>query len=193
MNGSSASTTATSTSSRLATYRLAVCEPQHGTAAQLAGETGGDRRLPGTGRHCVQGDEQRHAAIQQHDGMSVMADAVEEIEGTRVLVVEADGPAVRSGQDLLELLGAAYFDSPAWIAVPVGRLPDEFFDLGTGIAGEIVQKCANYRVGFAVLGDISRFTAASTALTALVAESNRGRQTWFLTDLAELEERLSGS
>jgi len=119
-----------------------------------------------------------------------MTDAVERIEGAPVLVAGADGPAVRDGQGVLDLLGAAYFDPPQWMAVPAGRLTDEFFDLSTGVAGDIVQKCVNYRVGLVVLGDISRFTAASTALTALVAESNRGRQTWFLEDLAEFRDRL---
>jgi hypothetical protein len=43
-----------------------------------------------------------------------------------------------------------------------------------------------------VLGDISRHTEASSALRDFVRECNRGRQTWFLTDVEELRERLKG-
>ena len=49
----------------------------------------------------------------------------------------------------------------------------------------------NYRLKFAVLGDISEHVAASDALRDFVYESNNGRQIWFLPDEQALEQRLT--
>ena len=40
---------------------------------------------------------------------------------------------------------------------------------------------------------VTGFVAASSALRDFVYESNRGRQVWFVTDRAELKQRLTGS
>jgi hypothetical protein len=107
-----------------------------------------------------------------------------------VLVCEPDGPRLRGDRDALDLLGEAFGRGATWVAVPAERFHDDFFVLRTGVAGEIVQKFVNYRLGLAIVGDISRFTEASSALRAWVLESNRGRHIWFVRDLAELAERL---
>ncbi|MEU3616305.1 DUF4180 domain-containing protein [Streptomyces sp. NPDC006872] len=49
----------------------------------------------------------------------------------------------------------------------------------------------NYRLGLAVVGDISRHTDAGTALQDLVRESNRGTQLWFLPHIDALRTRLA--
>jgi Domain of unknown function (DUF4180) len=77
------------------------------------------------------------------------------------------------------------------VALPAGRLDDRFYDLRTGLAGEVLQKFVNYRVRLVVLGDISAHTAASDALRDLVRESNRGDHIWFVTDLDELDTRFA--
>jgi hypothetical protein len=45
-------------------------------------------------------------------------------------------------------------------------------------------------VRLAIVGDVSAYVAASTALRALVLESNRGNQVWFVADFDELDNRL---
>ncbi|NUO96987.1 MAG: DUF4180 domain-containing protein [Nonomuraea sp.] len=106
-----------------------------------------------------------------------------------VHLCEPDGPSLREGGDALDLIGAAWGESATWVAVPAGRLHDDFFALSTGVAGEFAQKFVNYRIGLAVVGDISAFTAASSALRAWVEESNRGSHIWFVRDLEELAAR----
>ncbi|MFI9837394.1 DUF4180 domain-containing protein [Nonomuraea sp. NPDC051941] len=108
----------------------------------------------------------------------------------RVYVCEPHGEPLRETRDALDLLGEAFGRGASWVAVPAGRLHDDFFALRTGVAGEIAQKFVNYRVGLAVVGDISRFTAASSALRDWVFESNRGGHIWFVGDLEELAARL---
>ncbi|TMR07208.1 DUF4180 domain-containing protein [Nonomuraea turkmeniaca] len=106
-------------------------------------------------------------------------------------VCEPDGPLLRDERDALDLIGAAWGHGAAWVAVPAGRLHEDFFSLRTGVAGEIAQKFVNCRIGLAIVGDISRFTAASEALRAWVLESNRGDHIWFVHDLEELAARRS--
>ena len=54
-----------------------------------------------------------------------------------------------------------------------------------------MQKFVNYRMGLAVIGDISAHTAVSAALADFVWEANRGRRLWFLPDLDALSARLA--
>jgi hypothetical protein len=93
---------------------------------------------------------------------------------------------VRGEGDVLDVIIEAGQQGARWVAIPVSRLGEEFFQLRTGVAGAILQKFVNYRMGLAVVGDISAYTAASDAFRDLVRESNRGRQCRFVPDLESL-------
>lgn len=118
-----------------------------------------------------------------------MADLVMDLGGGPVLVCDRDGAPIAGPQDALDLIGAA-FSRADTVAVPADRLDERFFTLRTGLAGEIMQKFVNYRVRLVIVGDITAYEAASTALRDLVRESNRGNQIWFVADLDELDTRL---
>lgn len=109
--------------------------------------------------------------------------------GVPVLVLDPTGPAIAGTQDALDVIGAAFSRADV-VAVPVGRFDAAFFDLRTGLAGAVMQKFVNYRMRLVVLGDITGYVAASTALRDLVYESNQGSQVWFLADLDALDARL---
>ncbi|MEV0808842.1 DUF4180 domain-containing protein [Micromonospora sp. NPDC050200] len=119
-----------------------------------------------------------------------MPDVLQERAGVPVLVCDPAGPPVTTTQEALDLIGAA-FGGAEVVAVPADRLDPSFFSLGTRFAGEIMQKFVNYRLRLVVVGDISRHLAASAALRALVAESNRHDHVWFVPDLPALDARLS--
>ncbi|WP_396449524.1 DUF4180 domain-containing protein [Actinomadura sp.] len=118
-----------------------------------------------------------------------MADQIQELGGTRVLVCDPDGPPIATERDALDLIGATYLGAEA-VAVPASRLDERFFALGTRFAGEVMQKFVNYRVRLAVVGDVSAHAAASPALAALVRESNAAGHVWFVPDLDAMEARL---
>lgn len=120
-----------------------------------------------------------------------MPDVIEQRAGVPVLVCDPAGPPVVTEQDALDLIGAAFLGAQV-VAVPASRLDERFFALGTRFAGDVMQKFVNYRLRLAVIGDISRHLAASSALRALVAESNRAGHIWFLPDLDALDARLRG-
>ncbi|HWT91355.1 MAG TPA: DUF4180 domain-containing protein [Solirubrobacteraceae bacterium] len=111
---------------------------------------------------------------------------------TSVFHVPAAGEPLRTGADALGVIYAEAAAGAEWIAVPAARLDPAFFDLRTGVAGEIVQKFVNYQARLAVVGDISGRVAASDALRDFVRESNRGRHVWFVADAEELAARLAG-
>lgn len=114
-----------------------------------------------------------------------------ELGGCRVLVCAAEGEALAVEADAGAFLGDALSVGVDWMAIPVTRLGPDFLRLGTRIAGGVVQKFVNYRIGFAVVGDLSAQLAASEALRDFVREANRGATTWFVADLDELERRLA--
>jgi hypothetical protein len=120
-----------------------------------------------------------------------VSDQLQSIGGVEVLVAAADGPPV-GATTVLDLVGDALGRAAEWIVLPVARLDPDFFSLRSGVAGDVVQKLANYRLRLAVLGDIASLTDASTALRDWVREANRGSTVWFVADLDELAGRLAG-
>ncbi|MBQ1074253.1 DUF4180 domain-containing protein [Micromonospora sp. C31] len=119
-----------------------------------------------------------------------MPDVIQERAGVPVLVCDPDGPPVTTEQDALDLIGAAFLGAQL-VAVPASRLDASFFSLGTRFAGEVMQKFVNYRIRLVVVGDITAHLAASSALRALVHESNRSGHVWFVPDLDALDARLA--
>jgi hypothetical protein len=120
-----------------------------------------------------------------------MPDELREIEGHRCLIAGADGPVVRDVDAARDLIAEAMSQGARVLVVPAARLDDAFFQLRSGLAGEILQKAANYRKKIAVIGDVSRHTEASNAFRDLVVESKRSATFFFEPDLTALAERLA--
>ncbi|THA86129.1 DUF4180 domain-containing protein [Streptomyces sp. A0592] len=120
-------------------------------------------------------------------------DTLQKINDVPVLMCGAEGETIAGEREALDCIGNASYQGAEWAVIPVERFDEAFFRLSTRVAGEIIQKFVQYRMGIVVLGDISRHTADSTALRDFVRECNRGRQTWFLADAEELRGRLAGT
>lgn len=66
-----------------------------------------------------------------------------------ILVAAEAGLAVRNAGDILDLLGACYqIDG---LLLTEADLAPAFFDLKSGLAGELLQKFVNYRVRVAIV------------------------------------------
>jgi hypothetical protein len=116
---------------------------------------------------------------------------LEAFGGTTVLVVGA-GDAVVDGRLARDLMGEAFTSGAPLIAIPVDLVDPAFWDLRSGLAGDILQASVNYRVRLAFIGEPPDPAASSRAFAALVRESNAGPQHWFLPTLEALRERLEG-
>jgi hypothetical protein len=112
------------------------------------------------------------------------------VYGTAVMVCAPDGIPIDTEGAAVELVGEALGQRADVVVVPAERLTDDFFELGTGVAGEIAQKFVNYRLRLAIVGDISRQVDDSGSLSAWVAESNRGSHLWFCETFDEFQGRL---
>lgn len=117
---------------------------------------------------------------------------LQEMGGTRVLVCPSDGSLIASEQDGADLVGEGLSSRAGLVALPASRLAPAFLDLGSGLAGAVLQKFVNYRIRLAIVGDISAAVGRSRALADFVRESNQGAHVWFVEDLARLERRLGG-
>jgi hypothetical protein len=111
----------------------------------------------------------------------------------QVLTLPNEGPLIATDRDATDIIGEAFSVEANLVVIPVSRLSPEFFQLRSGIAGNIVQKFVNYRLRLAIIGDITAEVEASTALRDFVYESNRGKQLWFLPTAADLEDRLKSA
>lgn len=116
---------------------------------------------------------------------------VRNLGGHAVYVCDQTGPSLAADHELSGLIGELFGASAGIVAIPLARLGPDFLRLGTGVAGQVLQKLVNYRFQIVVTGDVSAATAASAPLRDFIYESNRGKTVWFVDDLAALEARLA--
>jgi hypothetical protein len=111
--------------------------------------------------------------------------------GTEVWFEPADGPELVTEQDAIDLIGATYGQGADVLVVPVERFAARFFDVHEKLIGLFFSKIVQYGYRLVLLGDVRRHLAASTVFRDVVRESNRGKDVWFVADLAELDARLA--
>ena len=86
--------------------------------------------------------------------------------------------------DILQLMfDAGYNHSVQSMIIHKESLPLEFFDLKSGIAGEILQKFSNYRMKLAIVGDFSEIESKS--LRDFIRESNDRKTISFVSSVNE--------
>ncbi|MFE0098238.1 DUF4180 domain-containing protein, partial [Streptomyces sp. NPDC059015] len=100
---------------------------------------------------------------------------LERIHDVPVLLCAAEGKPIAGEADALDLIGDAMYQGARWVAVPAERFDESFFVLRTRVAGDIVQKFVNYRLGLAIVGDISVRTGQLEALGGLELVDVHGR------------------
>ncbi len=52
----------------------------------------------------------------------------------------ADGPLIATEADATDIIGEAFGNGAELVVIPAGRLSPEFFKLGSGLAGAMLQK-----------------------------------------------------
>jgi hypothetical protein len=110
-----------------------------------------------------------------------------EFAGTRAVVLDAGEGRMADAKGIVSWLGDVMGEDAEALVVPVDALPAAFFDLRSGVAGEVLQKAANYRIVFAVVGDVGAYTSTSRAFHDLVVESGQATGYTFARDTAALE------
>lgn len=109
--------------------------------------------------------------------------------GNSKIAKVSDETLINTVQDATDLLGNADYQGANKIIVKETNLAPQFFDLKTGIAGDILQKFSNYHKKLAIIGEFKKFN--SNALNAFIIESNRGNHIFFVPDLESAMEKLT--
>ena len=111
------------------------------------------------------------------------------INDTKIAEVISVDIIINNASDGLDLLGNLYYLGFDKIIVHEKNIRPDFFDLKSGIAGEILQKFSNYRVRLAIVGDFSEYTSKS--LNDFIFESNKGKQINFVRSQSEAIKALA--
>ena len=106
-----------------------------------------------------------------------------EIKNLKIAEVISSEQFISSAEDGLDLLGTLYFDGFDKIVLHEKNITPDFFNLKTGMAGEILQKFSNYRMGLAIVGDFSVYQ--SDSIKSFIVESNRWGQINFVASVQE--------
>lgn len=100
----------------------------------------------------------------------------------------SDEVVIKTTGDVLDLMANCYVKKAQAVIIYEKYIVPEFFDLKTGILGEILQKFANYDFRLAIVGDFSKF--ASKNFQDFLFESNKGGRIVFVESKKMAEERL---
>ncbi len=109
------------------------------------------------------------------------------VKDTGIVEVISDDVIIKIAQDGLDLLGDAYYHGYDKMILHMKNITPSFFDLKSGLAGEILQKFSNYRVRLVIVGDFSKFDSKS--LNDFIRESNNGKLVNFLQSRDEAISR----
>lgn len=111
-----------------------------------------------------------------------------EINGKTIAELKSPGLFIRETQDALDLMAEASYLNSNRIIIKEDQLTPSFFDLKSGIAGDILQKFSTYNVRLAIIGDFSKYTSKS--LRDFIFESNKYGRINFVSTLEEAKNKL---
>lgn len=111
------------------------------------------------------------------------------INNTKIAEIISTDTIIKKAEDGLDLLGNLYYQDFDKIIIHQHNITPDFFDLKTGIAGEILQKFSNYRVHLAIVGNFTHYTSKS--INDFIFESNKAGQINFVNSTEEAINKLS--
>lgn len=106
-----------------------------------------------------------------------------EIANQKIAEILSDEILLNTLEDGLDLLGNLYYQGFERIIIYEKNITPDFFDLKTKIAGDILQKFAQYQMPLTIVGDFSKFNSKS--LNDFISESNNGKQICFAASTIE--------
>ncbi|RTQ51683.1 DUF4180 domain-containing protein [Hymenobacter gummosus] len=112
------------------------------------------------------------------------------IDNTNLAELLVDARVISTPADGAELAGNLYFQGFEGVILRTEQLAPAFFDLKTGLAGEVLQKFSTYRLRLAIIGDFSVYPGRS--LQDFIRESNARGQVSFVDSREAALARFSG-
>lgn len=101
---------------------------------------------------------------------------------SKVAIVDSSDIIIHDVQDALDLMASIYYNNNECYKIMINKsnITKDFFELKTGLAGEVLQKYVNYNVKLAIVGDFDEYNSKS--LKDFIYECNNGKQVFFLRD-----------
>jgi len=106
----------------------------------------------------------------------------------QIAEIISDEVLISNPEEGLQLMADLYYQNFDKIIIHEKNITPDFFDLKTGIAGELLQKFSNYRIQLAIIGEFSKYPGNS--IKDFIYESNKGRQINFL---ASVDQAVKGN
>jgi hypothetical protein len=111
----------------------------------------------------------------------MMQISIDQKGNSKVAIIESSDIVISGVQEALDLMATvSYTDDCNKILINKSNITEEFFDLKTRLAGEILQKYTNYHVKIAIVGDFEGYDSKS--LKDFIYECNKGKQVFFQKD-----------
>ena len=115
---------------------------------------------------------------------------VVESNNVEIANVESSELLINDVQSALDLMATVRYETDCdRMIINKSAISEDFFDLSTKLAGDILQKYINYQMKIAVVGDFSVYKSKS--LKDFIYECNNGKDIFFLPDENKAIERLS--
>jgi hypothetical protein len=107
-----------------------------------------------------------------------------------IAIVKSSEILIEDVQSALDFMATVRYETGCdRIILNKSAICEEFFNLSTKLAGDILQKFINYHVKIAIVGDFSVYTSKS--LKAFIYESNNGKDIFFMPDEKQAIGKLS--
>lgn len=115
---------------------------------------------------------------------------IREEKDIKIAIVNSSELLITDVQSALDLVATINYETACdRMILNKSAICEEFFDLKTRLAGEVLQKFINYHMKLAIVGDFSGYTSKS--LNDFIYESNNGKAIFFLPSEKHAVERLS--
>lgn len=107
-----------------------------------------------------------------------------------IAVVYSETVQLSCVQSTLDFMMTIYYETGHRVfIINKEAIIEDFFDLSTKVAGDILQKFINYHFKLAIVGDFSMYS--SPALKDFIYECNRGREIFFVNSIDEAYNKIS--
>jgi hypothetical protein len=98
-----------------------------------------------------------------------------------VAIVRGGAAVINDSQAAIDLIATVQYETGlSDVAIYKEAISDDFFDLRSGIAGDVLQKFITYGFRVAIIGDFSSYE--SKALRDFIFECNNGHSIFFVPD-----------
>lgn len=106
-----------------------------------------------------------------------------------IAIISSSEILIKDVQSALDFMATVAYETGCnRIILNKSAISEDFFQLSTKLAGEILQKFINYHVKIAIIGDFSVYSSKS--LKDFIYESNNGKDIFFFPDEKQAIEKL---